>query len=36
MPPWHADPKFGKFHNDRSLAAEERQALLAWIDEVLQ
>jgi hypothetical protein len=32
MPPWHADPKYGKFHNDRSLPAAERQALLAWID----
>jgi peroxiredoxin len=32
MPPWHADPKFGKFHNDRSLSADERKTLLAWID----
>jgi peroxiredoxin len=32
MPPWHADPKFGKFHNDRSLPTAERQALLAWIE----
>jgi peroxiredoxin len=32
MPPWHADPKFGKFNNDRSLPSVERQALLSWID----
>jgi thiol-disulfide isomerase/thioredoxin len=31
MPPWHADPKFGKFANDRSLAKAERQALLDWV-----
>ena len=32
MPPWHADPAIGKFHNDRSLPAAEKQALIAWID----
>ena len=32
MPPWHADPRFGKFSNDRSLPAADRDALLAWID----
>lgn len=32
MPPWHADPRYGKFTNDRSLTAEERRTLLAWID----
>jgi peroxiredoxin len=31
MPPWHADPKHGKFSNDRSLSAEDRAALLTWI-----
>jgi peroxiredoxin len=31
MPPWHADPKFGHFANDRSLSKEERDTLLAWI-----
>jgi peroxiredoxin len=31
MPPWHADPKHGKFSNDRSLSAEERETLLTWI-----
>lgn len=32
MPPWHADPKFGSFHNDRSLSAADRSTLLAWIE----
>jgi peroxiredoxin len=32
MPPWHADPKHGKFRNDRSLSKTERETLLAWID----
>jgi len=31
MPPWHADPKHGKFANDRSLPTEERDQLLSWI-----
>jgi peroxiredoxin len=31
MPPWLADPKFGHFANDRSLSAEDRSTLLAWI-----
>ncbi len=31
MPPWHADAKFGHFANDRSLAPEDRDTLLAWI-----
>lgn len=33
MPPWHADPKYGKFHNDRSLSKEEYDTLIAWIDQ---
>jgi peroxiredoxin len=33
MPPWYADPRYGHFSNDRRLAAEEREALLAWIDQ---
>jgi peroxiredoxin len=32
MPPWHADPRFGKFANDRRLPVKERDMLLAWID----
>ena len=31
MPPWHADPKHGKFLNDRSLSTGERDTLLGWI-----
>jgi hypothetical protein len=33
MPPWHADPHFGQFANDRRLSQEERDTLLAWIDQ---
>jgi peroxiredoxin len=33
MPPWYADPKYGKFFNDRSLPEEDRKTLLAWIDQ---
>jgi thiol-disulfide isomerase/thioredoxin/mono/diheme cytochrome c family protein len=32
MPPWHADPRFGHFSNDRRLPDADREALLAWID----
>jgi peroxiredoxin len=32
MPPWYADPRYGKFRNDRRLPAADRKALLAWID----
>lgn len=31
MPPWHADPQFGKWANDCSLASDERQTLLDWV-----
>jgi hypothetical protein len=30
MPPWHADPAYGHWANDRSLSAEEAQVLLRW------
>lgn len=30
MPPWHADPAYGPFANDRSLTKEERDTLLEW------
>ncbi len=30
MPPWHADPHFGKFSNDRSLTEQELNTLSAW------
>jgi peroxiredoxin len=32
MPPWHADPRFGHFANDRRMKPDERDLLLAWID----
>ena len=33
MPPWHADPHYGEFANDRALTASESHTLLAWIDQ---
>jgi thiol-disulfide isomerase/thioredoxin/mono/diheme cytochrome c family protein len=33
MPPWGADPAYGKFKNDRSLSEADRSALLAWVDQ---
>ena len=33
MPPWHADPRYGHFENDRSLTARQRATLLAWVDQ---
>ncbi len=32
MPPWHADGEIGTFDNDRSLTAEEKRALLRWVE----
>ncbi len=32
MPPWHADPRHGKFLNDRSLPQAEIDTLVAWAD----
>ncbi len=32
MPPWFADPKYGKFSNDCSLSAADKQTIFAWID----
>ncbi|SPE38500.1 conserved exported hypothetical protein [Candidatus Sulfopaludibacter sp. SbA3] len=32
MPPWFADPHFGKFSNDRSLSKDELDTLTAWAD----
>ena len=32
MPPWHADPHYGKFRNDLSLTAAEIRTLTAWAD----
>ncbi len=30
MPPWHADPAFGEYLNDRRLAASDRETLVRW------
>jgi hypothetical protein len=32
MPPWFADPCCGKFANDRTLPASERDILVRWVD----
>jgi thiol-disulfide isomerase/thioredoxin len=33
MPPWHADPRYGHFANDRSLTQRERTLLNEWIND---
>ena len=30
--PWHADPHFGKFSNDRSITPDETKAILRWVE----
>ncbi len=32
MPPWFADPHYGKFANDRSLSEADLNTLVAWVD----
>ncbi len=32
MPPWHADPRYGHFENDRRVSPKERAQLIAWVD----
>ncbi|MGB8580062.1 MAG: thiol-disulfide isomerase [Candidatus Sulfotelmatobacter sp.] len=32
MPPWFADPRYGKFSNDGSLSAEQIKTIGAWAD----
>lgn len=32
MPPWHADPHYGVFRNDRRLTQDEADILVAWVD----
>ncbi len=32
MPPWFADPAYGKFHNARGLAAVEIETIAAWVE----
>ncbi len=33
MPPWFADPHYGKFANDRTLSDVEVKTLVAWVDD---
>lgn len=33
MPPWHADPRYGHFSNDRSLTAAQMKTLTAWVEQ---
>lgn len=33
MPPWHADPRFGHFSNDRRLSREELDLISAWVEQ---
>src|SRR5579871_2435680 len=32
MPPWFADPHYGKFANDRTLPEADVKTLVAWVD----
>ncbi|QQS47140.1 MAG: DUF3471 domain-containing protein [Acidobacteriota bacterium] len=32
MPPWHADPHYGKFENDRRLTQAEIETVVKWVD----
>lgn len=32
MPPWHANPEFGRFANDPRLSTREREHLLTWVE----
>src|SRR5262245_48877119 len=33
MPPWHADPHYGEFSNDRRLTQQEIDTIVAWVDQ---
>ncbi|HKV39328.1 MAG TPA: cytochrome c [Blastocatellia bacterium] len=33
MPPWHADPHYGEFTNDRRLTQKEIDTIAAWVDQ---
>ena len=33
MPPWHADPHYGQFSNDRTLAQQDIDTIVAWVDQ---
>ncbi|MBX9655227.1 redoxin domain-containing protein [bacterium] len=31
MPPWHANPEFGHFRNDRTMPEEEKEIIYEWV-----
>jgi len=33
MPPWHADPKYGEFTNDRRLSPGDVATIASWVDQ---
>jgi hypothetical protein len=33
MPPWHADPHYGEFSNDRRLSQKDIATVVAWVDQ---
>ncbi len=33
MPPWHADPRFGHFRDERRLSQDEIDTVVAWIND---
>jgi mono/diheme cytochrome c family protein len=33
MPPWHADPHFGEFSNDRRLSQKDINTISSWVDQ---
>src|SRR5262249_45581492 len=33
MPPWHADPHYGQFSNDRRLTEKQVNTIVAWVDQ---
>jgi len=32
MPPWHADPKYGEWRNDRRISQDAINTILAWVN----
>ena len=33
MPPWHADPRYGTFENDRRLSQKDIDTIVSWVDQ---
>ncbi len=33
MPPWHADPHYGQFSNNRKLTQQDIDTIVAWVDQ---